>query len=66
MAYIYVIITELKTSGLTDTHTSVCEAFEIKDDADAALEVYMAKYERDYYSGKPKIVKLKLNKEKCK
>jgi len=57
---IYVLITRLKTSGLTDTKTNLVAAFECEYDANAALFDHNCKYKQDSYCGKPEIIRLNM------
>jgi len=58
MSQIYVIITRLKTSGFTDTSTTLHEAFMSHSSAKEALKVHEEKASLDVYYGKPEIIKI--------
>lgn len=61
MDYVWVLITRLKTSGLTDTMTSVHEVWTNEADALASLERHKMRVSRDLYHGEPELIRKSLN-----
>ena len=57
---VYLIVTECKTSGLTDTTTIVREAYLSKTAAEKALKRHLAIREEDFYHGNPEIKELEI------
>ena len=64
--YVYLIVTKLKTSGFTDTSTSIIEGYLERSCAEKALEKHKKKSEKDFYYGKPSIKCVKIIKDEAK